>query len=801
MINNFFKIALRNLWKYKGFTAINIFGLAIGLATCLLITLYVIDELSYDRYNANASRIYRVNADFHLNGSVFNRRTTPAGLAGALVTEYPQIEKAVRFFDEGKILVKHGNETLAEPDCVYADSTLFEVFTLPMIAGDPHTALVQPRSIVLSESMARKYFNSTDILGKTLLINKNVTYKITGVIKDMPAQSHVHYHFIKAMSELEDSRNPNWMTVNFVTYILARPGVDEKTIDQCIAQATRKYAEPQLRNFIHSSLDDLAKKGDYFRFVTLPLTSIHLHSTLTDEKEPSGNMEYVYIFIVIAAFILLIACVNFMNLSTARSAGRAKEVGIRKVLGSFRSGLISQFLVESVLTSFAALILALVLVLVLFPYFKILVGREITTGIFSTSWLLPCLILATMAVGLLAGSYPAFFLSSFEPRKVLKGRLASGFKGGWLRNSLVVFQFAIAIILIVGTIVIYRQLDYMRNKRVGYDREQVLILQNTYSLGAHARMFKEELLKIPGIKSVTITHFLPTADIEETQVYSKDAGTSSSNSIGIETWSIDPDYIPTLGMQMAAGRNFSPVMTTDSSAIIINETAAGLLGFQDPLKASLYQHTPFKIIGVVKDFNAGSLRTKIKPLVFRLAEQNGSVAMRIDTRDIPSLITQVEEKYHSVDNMREEPFSYSFMDDDFNKLYHAEQQTGKIFVSFASFAILIACLGLFGLVTYAAEQRTKEIGIRKVLGARVSNIVNILLADFLKLVLVATVIAFPVAWWGMNKWLQDFAYRTSISWWIFVAAGLLAIIITLATVSFQALKAALANPTKSLRSE
>jgi putative ABC transport system permease protein len=801
MLKNQFKIALRNLSKYKAFTAINLLGLAIGLATCLLITLYVCDELSYDRYNKNADHIYRINADFQLNGSVFNRRTTPAAMAPVLVREYPQIQQAVRIFDEGKMLVKKGTETLAEQDCVYADSNFFQVFTLPLIAGDPNTALIQPESIVISETMAKKYFNSTDIIGKTLLINKETYYKVTGVMADMPAQSHVHYHFIKAMSGLADSRNPNWMTVNFITYILARPGVDRKTIEGCLAQATRKYAEPQLVGFIHSSLDDLEKKGDHFRFVAIPLTDIHLHSTLSDEKEPTGNAEYVYIFIVIAAFILLIACVNFMNLSTARSAGRAREVSVRKVLGAHRGGLISQFLVESVLMAFSAMILAVVLVLLLFPYFKSLTGKQEVLGLFSMAWLLPCLIIATLIVGLLAGSYPAFFLSSFQPRKVLKSNLAIGFRGGWIRNSLVVFQFAIAITLIVGTIVIYRQLDYMRSRKLGYDREQVLILHDTYSLGSHARAFRDALLKMPDVKSVTITEFLPTSVIEETQVYSKDAGNSPGNSAGLDTWSIDADYFPTLGMGMATGRNFSPDQPTDSSAIIINETAARLLGFSDPLRENLYQHRAMKIIGVVRDFNAGSLRTMIKPLVFRLAPRYGAVAIRIDTRDVSNLVSRIEDQYHALDNMEQEPFSYSFMDDDFNRLYHAEQQTGRIFATFASFAIIIACLGLFGLMTYAAEQRTREIGIRKVLGAGVTNIVSMLCSDFLKLVLLATIIAAPLAWWGMHKWLQDFAYRTNIAWWIFAAAGICAILITLTTVSFQAIKAAMANPVKSLRSE
>lgn len=804
MIKNYFKIAFRNLWRNKGFSAINIFGLALGLSVCLLITLFVIDELSYDKFNVKADRIYRVNSDFKVNGSVFNDRESPALMAATLLREYPGIENAARIKDNGKVLVKKGNETLTEPNCFFADDALFNVFTIPMIAGDPKTALAQPHSLVVSEYIALKYFNSTDVIGKTMHLDNTTDYKITGVIKNTPVQSHLHFSLIKSISELAERNNPEWTSENFITYLLAKPGVTQQDLDNYLKQATKKYAEPNLQEFVHTSLADLEQKGDHFRFVTIPLTKIHLYSTIAIEQEPSGNIQYVYIFILIAVFILLIACVNFMNLSTARSAGRSKEVGVRKVLGSSKTILVFQFLTESVITSFLALIIAIIISIMLLPYFNQLSGKQITLGLFSGMWLIPCLLVITLIIGTLAGVYPAFFMSAFQPIQVLKGKLAAGFKSSWLRNSLVVFQFVTVIVLIIGTLVIYSQLNYIRNKKLGYNREQVLIIKNTGSLYLRSESFKQDVLKLAGVKSGTVSSFLPTENNNDIEVYGKEGAAGARQSTALATWYVDEDYIPTLGMEMAAGRNFSRQMLTDSSAVIINETAARMLGYKNPLEKRVFRGTShaFRIVGVVKDFNFGSLRSKIEPLVLKLGTDRGSMAFRIDTKNIAALISQIKTLYHSADaNMAGQPFSYSFMDDDFNHIYSSEQNTGRIFLSFAFFAIFIACLGLFGLVTYAAEQRTKEIGIRKVLGASVANIVAMLSNDFLKLVAISAVIAFPIGWWAMNKWLQDFAYQTKIGWWVFATAGMLAVVITISTVSFRAIKAALMNPVTSLKTE
>ncbi|RFZ84930.1 ABC transporter permease [Mucilaginibacter terrenus] len=807
MFKNYFKIATRNIWRHKGFSAINIFGLAIGLAVCLLITLFVVEEFSYDKYNTRAADIYRVYSDFKVNGSLFKERESPAPLATIMMKEYPRVEQATRIKESGKTLVRKGNQTIIEPNSFYVDPNIFTVFTLPMIAGDPKTALLESHTIVITKKVALKYFNSTDVIGKTLHLDNTDDYKITGVLQDVPEESHIHFNILKSMTGNTESRSTQWTNVEFNTYILVRKGTTQAQLDGYLKQATRKYADAELQQFIHTTIAALEQKGDHFTFATTLLTAIHLHSPLTTELEPAGNIQYVYIFTIIAIFILVIACINFVNLSTASSAGRAKEVGVRKVLGSNRLSLVYQFLTESVLTSFMALLIAVAVAMVMLPYFNGLAGRQLMINLSPSNWTTPVLIVTALTIGILAGLYPAFYLSAFQPIYVLKGKLTSGFKGSFLRNGLVVFQFAAVIILIVGTLVIYTQLDYIRNKNLGYNREQVLVLRNTYALGNHIKAFREEALNLPGVKSITTTGFLPTEGKTQTQVYHTNEGSNAGQSLSLATWQVDCGYIPTLGMKVAKGRNFSPAMKTDSDAVIINESAVNMLGLRDPLNKSIYmsgddQVTPHKIVGIVKDFNTGSLRNKVQPLLLRLRNNNAAMAFRIDTKNVSSTINRIKDIYYKADaNMAGQPFDFSFMDDDFNRLYRSEQNTGKIFMSFAFFAILIACLGLFGLVTYAAEQRTKEIGIRKVLGASISSIVGMLSTDFLKLVGIAAVIACPAAWWAMSKWLQDFAYRTTISWWVFVIAGLLAVLITLVTVSFRVIKAALMNPVKSLRSE
>jgi putative ABC transport system permease protein len=806
MFKNYIKTAWRSLKKNQAFTAINVLGLALGLTACLLIVLYVVDELSFDRYNTKADRIYRVNEDLKLGNNSVNYAVCMAPLAQTLKADFPDVEDAVRI-KRAAFHVKKGTENILEYNVAFADPSIFNVFTLPIINGNAATALAEPNSIVITETTAKKYFNSTNVVGQYLRIDDQAGYKVTGVIKDMPNTSHFNFDFLVSMSTFSDSRSNKWLRSDYNTYVLFRKGADPKKLEAQFPAFLRKYAASEMQNELNTSIDDFEKSGSYFRMNLTPLTDIHLHSDRIGEIGINSTVEYIYIFSAIALFILFIACVNFMNLSTARSSSRAREVGVRKVLGSSRGNLIIQFLTESTLVTFGATLIALAAATALLPAFNQLAGKEILINSHTFLWLLPVSLIIVLVIGFLAGSYPAFFLSAFQPVDVLKGKLATGFKGGWLRSVLVVFQFGISIFLVIGTLVIYNQLNYIQNKNLGYNRNQVLVVKNAFELGKHARSFKQEVKQLPGVANVTLTGFLPTTQARSSSIFFKDASmTDQKSSIFPQTWAVDEDYIKTLDMKMAAGRNFSSQMITDSSGVIINEAAARFLGFDNPVDKLLYQsldggRTHFKvyhIIGVVKDFHFNSLRQSISPVVMRLGEDTGDLSIRVSTANLPALIAQLKEKWSGLTSSH---FEYSFMDQDFEASYRSEQRIGKIFVVFTSLAILIACLGLFGLAAYAAEQRTKEIGIRKVLGANVTAIVGLLSKDFIKLILIAIAISSPLAWYLMHKWLQDFAYRVNIQWYTIAIAGLAAMVIAVATISFQAIKAAIANPVKSLKSE
>jgi putative ABC transport system permease protein len=807
MIKNYIKTAFRNLLKNKGFTAINVLGLALGLGTCLLIVFYVFDELSYDKYNVNAGRIYRINNDIKFGGNEGSYAMTPAPTAAALKSDFPEIEQVVRLRNQGGNQVKKGNQNIQENAMIYADQSLFDVFTLPMISGDPKTALKEPHTIVISEKIAEKYFNTTNAVGKVLTFNDTSLYKITGVIKNVPSQSHFHFDFFISMATLADSRNNAWFSNNYNTYLLLRKGTNINAFRAKLPQFMIKHAGPQLQDILHLNFDQLEKGGNYFRFSLTPLLNIHLQSNSQDELEANGNIQTVYIFSAIAVLILLIACVNFMNLSTARSANRAKEVGVRKVLGSARKHLIAQFLTESIIVTLVGAIIAVFAAWGLLGVFNDLSGKELAVTPHIILWLLPVLILFILVVGCLAGSYPALYLSSFQPIEVLKGKLAAGFKNSVLRNVLVVGQFVISIGLIIGTMVIYNQLKYIENKDIGFNREQVLTVWDTGALGDKAKTFKQELKQLAGVQSVSMTGYLPTDGIDNNSSVFKDPVLDQKRAVLSSIWFVDDDYIPTLGMKVVAGRNFSKDMATDSTAIIVNEAAAKLLAFPDPLNKKLYVPQDnmakimkeYHIVGVIKDFNFKSLRENVTPLMLFNGEDRNAINIRMKSSDIKALVEQVKAKWISFSP--NQTFNYSFMDKDFDKLYRAEQRTGQIAVSFTSLAIVIACLGLFGLAAYAAEQRNKEIGIRKVLGANVSNIVGMLSKDFISLVLVAILVAVPIAWYFMHQWLQGFAYHQNVQWWIIAVAGLGALLIAFVTISFQSIKAALTNPVKSLRSE
>lgn len=812
MIKNYLKVAWRNLLKHRGFTLINIAGLATGLACFILIALYVVDELSFDRFNDKAERIYRINSDIIFGGTPLHMSVSPDIMGETLKKDYPEVEQYTRIYNSnGSKLIRKGKEFLSEGDVAHVDSTFFDVFTFPAIEGDPKTALNEPNTVVLTESAARKYFGTTHVLGKTLETNDNGTtlYKVTAVIRDMPHNAQFHFDFLFSMDNVDYGWG-NYLSHNFHTYLLLQKDADYHALEQKFPEYINKYVLPQAQSFMQvKSMADFEKAGNKLVYSLIPLTRVHLYSDWNLELSPGGSIQYVYIFSAVAFFILLIACINFMNLTTARSAGRAREVGIRKVLGTERKNLVFQFLTESTLMVFISLLLAIGIAALVLPMFNNVAAKSISLQSLTSPLILPLLLLLPIVVGLLAGSYPAFYLSAFRPIMVLKGIFGSGHRNATLRSVLVVLQFSISVILIAGTIIIYRQLHYIQTKNLGFDKDQVLIINGAFALGNQTQAFKNEMLQLRGVERGTFSGYLPVSSSSRSDnTFSKEAVMDAQTGFNMQIWRIDYDYIPTMGMEIKQGRNFSPEFRSDSSGVIINETAANVLGYDDPIGKTLYGYPfdsnlneliPLTIVGVVKNFHFESLRHRIGPLCFFLGNSTGLASFKVHAADIPSILKQAEQKWKTMAPGM--PFSYRFLNDSFDDMYRAEQRVGKVALMFAVLAILIACLGLFGLTTFIAEQRTKEIGIRKVLGASVPGLVQLLSRDFLKLVLFSFLIGIPLAWYFMYLWLQDFAYRIPISWWIFGLAGLIALAIALATVSFQAIKAAIANPVRSLRTE
>ncbi len=805
MIKNYFKIAWRNLLKNKAFSFINVLGLSIGIAVSFIIILFVKDELSYDRFNVKADRIVRIIFNANINGGKISEASVMPPVANALKNDYPEVEAATRLRSMGTTTATYKEKTFKDDQLAFVDPNFFEVFTLPLIKGDVKTALQHPQSLVITKETAHKYFGDEEPLGKTLSFNHNESelFTVTGVIENVPVNSHFHFAIFSSMTSLPEAKSDSWMESNFFTYALLKDGYDYRKLENKLPNMVEKYMGPQILQNMGMSLSQFRTKGNSLGFALQPLTSIHLHSQTSSEFEPGGDVKYVYIFGAIAGFMLLIACINFINLSTAGASKRAKEVGVRKVMGSERSDLIKQFLTESVLVTFSAVLIAYLFVQLALPLFDDLSGKKLNIGY----QLQPIISLVALGVvvGILAGIYPAFFLSSFRPIAVLKGRMSASKKSLGLRSGLVVFQFFISVSLIIGTIIVFQQMNYIRNKKLGYNKEQLLVLPNSWALGKNEKAFKDQLLKDSRVSNVTLSWYKPAGPSNSNNALAYPEGKENQIMRTLE-YHVDEQYIPTFEMQMVAGRNFSAEFKTDSSAMIINETAAKEFGFGDHAigqkitrqKGDKGNNLPYTVIGVVKDFNFKSLHETITPLLMVLEPESGFI-IKIKTADVPGLLSSIKQTWSSF--VPDEPFTYAFMNDLYNKTYLAEQKTGTILNIFALLTIFVACLGLFGLATYTAEQRTKEIGIRKVLGATVTQVTNMLSKEFLRLVCIACIIAFPLAWWAMSKWLQDFAYKIQISWWVFLIAGVAALAVALLTVSFQSIKAALMNPVKSLKSE
>ncbi len=813
MFKNYFKTAFRNIKKQKFYAIINVAGLSIGIACTLLISLYIFNELSYDRYNQNGNRIYRIITHLKFGGNDSRLAVCPAPLAGALTDEIPEIEYAARFREWGSFLVRKGKDNLKEFHLVWADPDIFKIFTIPMIEGNKEKALRDPNTMVISESTAKKYFGEIDPVGQTMLLNNNMNFKVTGVYKDIPQNSHFHFNMMLAMAGLDESKSDMWLSNNFQTYLLLRKGADPKSVEKKINDLIYKHAGPQVMQFLGKTIDDLLKQGTQLDEMLQPLYDIHLHSNVLVEFEANGDIRYVYIFSAVALFILVLAIINFMNLATARSTDRAKEVGVRKVMGSYRKYLVQQFLTESVIISMAAMLIAVLLANIVMPYFNDLTGKSIVFP--NHSFMFWVIILSGgIFIGVLAGIYPAVFLSSFKPISVLSGKISRGSRSSMIRSTLVVFQFTISIILIIGTIAVYNQLNFIQHFKLGYNKEQVITLEDTYTLGHRIDAFKNEILNDPGILSGTISSFLPVSNSSRNNTtFWKKGDRSVQSSVNMQYWTVDYDYIKTLGMQIKEGRDFSKDFPSDSMGILLNERAVKLFGYNNPIgqEIQVFNHAPdggsldekyvvtYHIIGVVKDFNWESLHENIGALCMCLGKDDGKISFRYKSAETPEIIRELELKWHEFNPGQ--PFDYSFLDDNYANMYKSETRTGKVFSTFASLAIIIACLGLFALSSFMAEQRTKEIGIRKVMGATLGNIVLLLSRDFTKLVFLSFLLSIPIAWFGIRTWLQGFAYKDMPDAWLFAGAGIMALLIAWITVSYQSFKAASSNPANALRDE
>jgi putative ABC transport system permease protein len=794
MLKNYFKIAFRNLWRHRVFSLINIIGLTVGMTACFLIFLYVRFELSYDSMHSKADRIFRIICDIKTPSETL-KASGPSWAVGPHLTmgDFPQVEASVRTTGD-EFLVRKGNVKFQEMNSLFADSSFFQVFDFKLIKGNPRTVLNEPLNIVFSESAAKKYFGNQDPVGQTVLLTGDgFTAKVTGVMQDLPENSTIRADMLVSMNTLTRKFHPGlndqWGNYGNTTYVLLKPGASPN--------AFTKQLPPFLEKMNGGEMKQL---NMYPTLMLEKLRDVYLRSTRDGSKK--GNINNVYTFSIIAVFILLIACFNFVNLTTARSAERAKEVGIRKVVGAGKPQLTRQFIGESVMLCMIAFLFTLGATALLLPSFNMLAGKTISTGIFQDMKFVGILFLSSIGIGLLAGLYPALVLSSFKPISVLKGRFSTGAKGILLRKGLVISQFTPSIILIISTIIVYNQLNFMRQQDLGFSKDQMMIINSNGDPAKKSFMHSVEAL--PGVKSVSMASSVPGGG--NPGAYSQIENAKGITQIAnLDLYFVDFDYLKQFDIKMAAGRMFSRSFMTDTTqAMILNESAVKLFSYRSPQDAVGRDFSQWgrkgKIIGVMKDFHFRSLQEEIKPLSMRI-EPDGCnlITIKVSANQLPATISAIEKKWNTLIPAR--PFSYYFLDEFFDRQYQSEQRFGKLFLNFAVLAIIISCLGLLGLASYSTMQRTREIGIRKVLGASVPNIVNLLTRDFLQLVGIAIIVASPIAWFTMHGWLQDFAYRVSISWWIFAVAALTATTIAIVTVSFQAIKAAVSNPVKSLRTE
>jgi len=801
MLKNYLKVAFRNIRNKKLYSFLNLLGLSIGITAGILIIIYIQDELSYDKFHPNVEHKYVVG----INGKVGNQEVsgifTPPPLAQTAEEEIPGVINATRTYSAGDIVFRHENRAFTEKNVFWADSNFYDYFGYELLQGDPETALEGPNKAVITQSMAKKYFGSQNPIGKTLLVgNSKTSYEVTGVNADTPQNSHFRYDVLLSFSSINFSRSENWLSNSLNTYIELNPNADISEVEAKFDEIVQKYVGPAIQQFMGITIDQLREQGGKYGYFATPILDLHLKApNVQTTFEPPSDITYVYIFGAVGIFLIVIACVNFMNLSTASASGRAKEVGLRKTLGSDRSSMMIQFLVESTLYAVLATVLSFLMVYLILPWFNRLSGKELTMQIFLEPWFLASLFGLVLLVGLLAGSYPAFYLTSFNPVDVLKGKIRRAARSGNFRRVLVVGQFFISIGLIACTLLVNQQLQYMQNKNLGINKENSLVLTNTSRLDNNRGAFKDELISDTRVLAASYSNFtIPGRN--NTTVLKRP---TTDQDYLISLYYADYDHKEALNFEMAEGRFFSRDFPTDSSAIVINEAAAEEMGFEDPIgKEVTYpgdNNKKYEVIGVMKDFNFETLRNEILPLGIMLTETANEMIVRFRSEDPRRAVSMIESTWSKYSGG--EPIDYTFLDDDFDQLFRQEMRLGRVFTAFTIVAIFIACLGLLGLSAYMAERRTKEIGIRKVMGASITSILGLLSKEFLKLTGIAFVLAVPLAWYFIQNWLQNFAYRIEVGPMIFILTAAATAAIVVLTISWQTLKAAYMDPVESIRVE
>lgn len=807
MIKKIIKHSFRALNRQKGYVLINILGLSIGIACSLIIALYIMHELSYDKFHEKRDRIYQLVLEGKIGGQELSSNSTCSPIGPTMLKECPEVENIVRTNIWGETIIRNNEQSFTENAFIEADSTFFDIFTAKLISGESKTALNAPHKLVLSKTTSLKIFGNENPIGKALKVGTDsILYTVTGVMEDLPSTSHFDANMIGSFVTNRRANDPQWTSNSFGTYVLLKPGSDPKVIDSKIDVLIKKYVGVEILKYLGITLEDFFSKGNKYRMYLQPLLAIHLNPNVGQEAKSANDPKYLFIFGSIAFLIILIASINFMNLSTAQASRRAKEVGIKKVSGSSRGMLISQFISESMILSFISLFVALIIIYFSFPFFNNLLHANIQFNILSDWFIIPSLLLLSIFVGLLAGSYPAFYLSSFSPYMVLKGSLKNSMKNGKLRSVLVVLQFSISIILIIGSTIMFHQINFMVNKDLGFKKDQLLVIRRAEVIRDKVNIFKESLKSVIGVEKIAASTAVPGHSNNQNGYMMEGRG---GETFLLQTAWVDYDFFETYGMTITQGRNFDETHTTDQKACLVNENALRKFDIKSPLTTRIINPSedPSKpdylsVIGVISDFHFESLRSEINPYIFKFKSKDnnwGYISIRLSEKSTGNTIKEIEKKWREFTS--NEPMQYFFMDKDFEKLYTEEKQSASLAILFTILAIIIAALGLFGLTSFTVEQRTKEMGVRKAMGATISSLFVLISKEIVVLVCISTIIAWPVVYFVSTNWLQNYHYRISLPYFDFILGFVIAIVIAIITISYRTLKSAMVNPSESLRYE